>query len=189
MKKIFGVFLFLVLATFAPALMAADVLVHPEAQIEITVPDKWTKDAEGDVLKIKAPDGEMGVAFTVLAAEQADKALETIDAELEKALGAIKWENEGKATAEKINEMPCEIWNGTAQEGKLQIECIVVDCPSGKNLAIYWFDTPESEKKYEADIDVIVKGLKPVAAPAAAPAAEPAPAPAPAATEEAGDEE
>lgn len=162
MKKMFGLLLAVALACFIPGIGAAEVLTHEGAQIEITVPDNWKQTPEENVLKIMSPDGEMGVTFMVLAQSEADKAFAEVDAALEKALGDIKWENDGKSKPEEINGMKGEIWEGTAKEGKLQVECISLDTPSDKNLGIYWFDTPESEKKYEKDIDIIVNGLKPI---------------------------
>ena len=173
MKKILGLVLAITLACFVPGVSLAEVLTHPGAQIEITVPDKWTQTQEGEMLTVTAPDGEMAIMFMVLEQAEKDKVLEAIDKSLEAKLGEIKWENEGNSKPEEINGMKGDIWNGTAKEGKFQVECISLDTPSDKNLGIYWFDTPESEKKYEKEIDLIVKGLKPIAAaPAAAPATD-----------------
>lgn len=175
MKKIYGSLLVMVLLGIASSLFAVEVLTHPEAQVEITVPDSWKQAPEGNVLKITAPDESMAVVFMVLSPSETDKALAEVDAELEKAIGEITWENEGNATDTEVNGMQGDLWNGTAKEGKFQVECIALNTPSGKTLGIYWFDTPESEVKYEKDIDTIVNGLKPVAG-AATPAPDAAPA-------------
>lgn len=171
MKKFFGLFLAVVLACCVPGVSLAEVLTHPEAKIEITVPDTWKQSQDGNMLKVETADGEMAILFMVLEQAEKDKVLEAIDKSLEAKLGEIKWENDGNSKPEEINGMKGEIWNGTAKEGKFQVECISLDTPSDKNLGIYWFDTPESEKKYAKDIETIVKGLKPLAGAPAAPAA------------------
>lgn len=114
-------------------------------------------------MTITAPDESMAVVFNVLEADVADKALEAMDKELEKAIGEIKWDNDGKATEEEINGMKTYEYNGKAKGGAMLVDCLVIDTPSEKSLAVYWFSTVEAEKKYEADIATIVKGLKPIA--------------------------
>ena len=174
MKKFIGLFLAIALACFAPGICLAEVLTHEGAKIEINLPDKWTQAPDGNMMVVTAPDGDMSIMFMVLEQSEKDKVLEAIDKALEAKVGEIKWENDGNSKPEEINGMKGEIWNGTAKEGKFQVECISLDTPSDKNLGIYWFDTPESEKKYQKEIDLIVKGLKPMAAaPDAPPAAPP----------------
>jgi predicted Zn-dependent protease len=163
MKKVLGFLLVVVLVGISSSLFAVEVLTHPEAQVQITVPDQWKQVQKEDVLEIYSPGDEMAVVFMILAPKEAEKALDQVDKELEKKLGEIKWENNGDSKPEEINGMKGEIWNGTAKEGKFQVECITLDTPSGKILGIYWFDTPESEVKFQKDIVTIVKGLKPVA--------------------------
>ncbi|MBF0547762.1 MAG: hypothetical protein HQM08_25215 [Candidatus Riflebacteria bacterium] len=163
MKSLVSILMVFIIACAVPSLVSAEVITHQEGQIQITVPDTWKKTEEANYIKIEAPDKEMTVCFIILSPEQADKILDTVDNKLEEFLGGIKWENDGKPKADEINGMKGEIWNGTAKEGKFQVECIVLNTPSNKKLCYYWFDTPESEKKYEKDIETIVKGLKPIA--------------------------
>lgn len=185
MKVIFRLVLVCALVLFATASFAANVLTHEAAQVEIAIPANWTQSADGDVMTIESPDKEMAVVFMILNPKTADKALEELDATLEKTIGEITWNDEGAAKTEEINGMSCDVWVGVAEKSKVQVECISLDTPSGKKLGIYWLDTPESEKKFAADIETIMQGLKPVAA---APVAAPADAPADDAgdTEEAG---
>ena len=151
--------LLLVVALAAPALAA--VIPYAPAGVEIAVPDKWKSETKGEVVSVTAPDGEMAIVFYVLPAGTPDKVFEDLDKKIEAGTGKIKWED--KPTKDKINGMETEIWNGTAKDGKMQVEALYLESPNGKNLGIYWFDTPESEKKYAKEIDQIVKGLKPTA--------------------------
>lgn len=177
MKVVFKIILVCALVIFSPAVFAefaSNVLTHEDAQIQITVPTSWTQEPEGDVMTITSPDKEMAVVFMILHPKDKDKVLEEMDASLEKSVGEITWENDGNAKAEEINGMKCDEWIGVAKSG-VQVDCIALDTPSGKVLGIYWLDTPESEKKFAAEIETIVRGLKPIegaAAPAAAPADE-----------------
>jgi hypothetical protein len=101
----------------------------------------------------------MAIVFLVLPQADAEKTIATIEGELDKAVGKIKWGKKG--VKDKVGGMDAEIWNGTAQDEKLQVEAIYCDLPGDKDsLAIFWFDTPESEKKFEKEIDLIVKGIK-----------------------------
>lgn len=163
MKRFFYMTLVMALCCLVPSQLAATTLTHAGAQVEITVPDTWKSNQDGDVITITAPDDAMSLVFMILNPKEADKALEEVDNELEKTIGTIKWDNEGNSKPEEINGMKGEFWGGTAKEGKFQVECYSLDTPSGKKLGVYWFDTPESEKKYEKDIETIVKGLKPMA--------------------------
>ncbi|MFZ5949865.1 MAG: hypothetical protein ACOYXC_04130 [Candidatus Rifleibacteriota bacterium] len=163
MRKNLLVVFVLVMVAFGSLAFAADVLVHEGAQVEITIPENWARNVEGDGMTVVAPNEEMSIAFMILDADKADKVLEQIDASVDKEIGKVAWENNGESKPENINGMEGENWYGTAQGGKIQVECIVLDAPTGKKLVLYWFDTPESEKKYEAEIGMIVRGLKPVA--------------------------
>ncbi len=174
MKVIFRLVLVCALVLFATASFAANVLTHEAAQVEIAIPANWTQSADGDVMTIESPDKEMAVVFMILNPKTADKALEELDATLEKTIGEITWNDEGAAKTEEINGMSCDVWVGVAEKSKVQVECISLDTPSGKKLGIYWLDTPESEKKFAADIETIMQGLKPVAAAPATPVAAPA---------------
>jgi predicted Zn-dependent protease len=179
MKKV--LFFVVAMALLVPGMVWAEVLTHAGAQVEITVPDKWKQASDEDSLTITSPDDAMAVVFTVLDSNEADKAFDAIDKELEKALGEIKWQNDGKPSEEKINGMTAWEWNGSAKEGKMFVDCLSIDTPADKTLGVYWFTAAEFEKKYEADVETIVKGLKPVAAPAPV-------APAPAAASGEGEE-
>ncbi|MBF0542868.1 MAG: hypothetical protein HQM08_00470 [Candidatus Riflebacteria bacterium] len=169
MKHFSLLVLALVLACAFPVQVAATTLTHSGAQVEITVPDGWKSNQEADVIKIAAPDDSMAVVFTVVAEEKADKAFDAIEKALEKSVGQILYDNDGKPIEEKINGMPTWEWDGATKDGKLKVYSLSIETPSGKTLVVYWFGTPESEKKYEADIKTIAQGLKPLAS--AAPAA------------------
>lgn len=137
----------------------AEAISFDAAGLEVMVPAGWNMAKDGATMSITAPDKEMAIVFLVLPQAAADKAIEAIEKELDKAVGKIKWDK--TATKDKIGGMEAEVWEGTAQDGKLQVEAIYVDLPGDKNtLGIFWFDTPESEKKYAKEIEVIVKGIK-----------------------------
>lgn len=161
MKRTFFLFMIVALAFAAP--VWATTLTHSPAQVEITVPDTWKSSQDGDTMTLTSPDEEMAVVFNVLEADQADKALETMDKELEKAIGEITWENDGKFSEESINGMTTYMWNGKAKGGAMSVDCLQIDTPSEKSLVVYWFGTADAEKKFDADIQTIVKGLKPLA--------------------------
>jgi hypothetical protein len=141
------------------------------AKVEITSPEGWKSSQEGDVVTIGAPDDSISVVFMVLPEGLEDKAIEEIEKNLEKAIGKVAWKE--KPTHEEVNGMPSEIWEGTAKEGKMVVEAMYTNTPADKSLGVYWFSTPEADKKYEKEIETIVKGLKPMggAAPAS-PAAD-----------------
>ncbi|MBF0499323.1 MAG: hypothetical protein HQM09_04285 [Candidatus Riflebacteria bacterium] len=164
MKKTWVLFLAMAIVSFLPSLVAAAVVPLADAQVEITIPDGWTQDTKDNVVSIAAPDKTMSVAFFSISGDSDSKAFDVVDKAVEKTVGAVKWEKDGKGVPEEINGMKGETYEGTAKDGKLQVECIWLATAPGKNLYIYWFDTVDSEKKYQKEIDVIVKGLKPLAA-------------------------
>ncbi len=141
---------------------------HEKGLVQITVPDKWTQESDGDTMLIAAPDKTMAVTFMVLPSEAIEKAFEEIDNSLDKKLGTVKWENDGKSKPADINGMKGEAWEGSAKEGKMKVYCILLDTPSDNQLGIYWFCTSEAEKVLEKDVDTIIQGLKPMPAPAKA---------------------
>ncbi len=137
-------------ATFAATVMLED------AKLEIPVPEGWTSEKEAAVAVLTAPDKAMAIVLVSLPAEKADKAFEALEDKLDKAVGKVKWDKKG--TKDKLAGVDVEIWNGTAKDGSLQVEAIYMDIGE-KTVGIYWFDSPESEKKYAKDIDTICKGM------------------------------
>ncbi|MBF0409620.1 MAG: hypothetical protein HQM10_19930 [Candidatus Riflebacteria bacterium] len=163
MKKNLVLFLAFVLVSFFPSFVAAAVVPLADANVEITVPDGWSQESKEAAVVIASPDKTMSVVFLAIPGDSDGKTFDAVDKAVEKELGTVKWEKDGEGVPEEINGMKGEIYNGTAKEGKIQVECIWLESAPGKNLYIYWFDTADSEKKYQKDIDVIVKGLKPMA--------------------------
>ena len=140
---------------------SAEVLVHAGAKVQIDVPKGWTQKQDGDVLAINSPDKAMSVVFVVLEQNEADKAFAMMDKAVEKAVGEVDWEHDGKAVEEKIHGMDTWEWNGSAKNGSIYVDVLSIDTPSDKNLGVYWFSSAAAEKKYQNDIDTLVKGLKP----------------------------
>lgn len=140
---------------------SAEVLTHSGAKVQINVPKGWTQSQDGDVLTINSPDKAVSVVFIVLEQKETEKAFAIMDKAVEKAVGEVEWEHDGKAVDEEINGMPTFEWNGSAKNGKLYVDVLSIDTPADKNLGVYWFTAAAAEKKNQADIDTIVKGLKP----------------------------
>ena len=147
---------------FSADLVQAEVLTHTGAKVQITVPDKWTQKKDGDVLVVNSPDGGVGIVFVAVDSENMDAVFDELDKKLEQDTGAIEWENDGEASEEDINGMPAAEWNGSAKDGALYVDVLVIDTPADKDLGIYWFTAADAEKKNQADINTIVKGLKPL---------------------------
>jgi hypothetical protein len=143
-------------------LLPAEVLTHAGAKVQINVPEKWTQKQDGDVLVITSPDGGVGLVFAVVAEEDAEAVFEAMDKQLEQQTGTIAWENDGEASELTINGMPAAEWNGSAKGGAMFVDVLVIDTPADKDLGVYWFTDAASEKKNQAAIETIVKGLKPV---------------------------
>ena len=128
------------------------------ANVEATAPDGWKSGQDGDTVTFTAPDGLMSVVLTLLPKGAEDKAAEVIEKELDKSIGKVAWKE--KPTKEKINDLDFEIWEGTAKEGKMVVEANYITGASDRELAVFWFSTPEADKKYEKEIDGIVKSIK-----------------------------
>jgi predicted Zn-dependent protease len=162
MKKVLGLGLVLAATLLSSDLVQAEVLTHPGAKVQINVPAKWTQKQDGDSLLITSPDGGVAIVFVVIASKDVDAAFAAMDKELEKSTGGVEWANDGEATEETINGMPAAEWNGTAQDGEVYVDVLAIDTPAEKDLGIYWFTAAAAEKKNQADINTIVKGLKPI---------------------------
>jgi hypothetical protein len=162
--------------TFALAApVAAEIVTYEKAGISVDVPAGW-KAKNGDTLTVTSADDQVSAVFVALPEKGADKATAMVEKALEGAVGKIAWED--KPDKEDVNGIGVEVWDGTAKEGKLQIEAIYGDT-GDKEFAVYWFDTKESEAKYKKDTDTLYKSIKKVAAAApasAAPAASASPA-------------
>lgn len=146
-------------AAFAASAFAATT-PFTAAKIEISSPDGWKSNVDGDTTTYTAPDGLLSVVFTLLPKGAEDKAAEIIEKELDKSIGKVAWKD--KPTKEKLNELDWETWEGTAKDGKMVVEANYVTGSTDRTVAIYWFSTPEADKKYEKEIDTIVKGIKPI---------------------------
>jgi hypothetical protein len=147
-----------------PALATAENLSYEAAQVQIQVPDGWKQEPSENSLTVTAPDSTMTVVFSVLEAQNINDAISSIDSEVEKAVGKIAWKNEGKGQDLTINGMEGKEFVGTANEGAIVVDEIVLDTPAKKVLAIYWFSTPEADKKYAEEIKMIVQGIQPMEA-------------------------
>src|SRR6266545_5762781 len=163
MKKSVGIGIGIALSAgllFADA-ASAEVLTHKGAKVQINVPKGWSQKQDGDVLVINAPNKGMSVVFVVLDQRNAEKAFAEMDRAVEKAVGEVEWEHDGNAVDEEINGMPTSEWNGSAKDGSVLVDVLSIDTPADKNLGVYWFTSAAEEKKYQADLETIVKGLKP----------------------------
>lgn len=152
--------LLLAAALVCPLPVLAESIAYDTASIEIAVPANWKSSRDAATVTIEAPDKAMSVVFRALPSKNQDKAIAEVEEALDKAVGKVKW-NE-KPAKEKWGGMEAEVWNGTAKDGKLQVEATYLESTPDQTVGIYWFDTPESEEKYKADIDFIVKGIKPL---------------------------
>jgi hypothetical protein len=160
MKSLIGI-------TLASLLLVADVasaevLTHAGAKVQINVPKGWHQKQDGDVLHISAPSNELQIVFIVLSQSEAKQAFKEMDKAVEDAVGEVEWERDGKAAEEEINGMPAWEWNGSAKNETIYVDVLSIDTPSNKNLGVYYFSSGDAEKKYKADIEAIVKGLKPM---------------------------
>lgn len=150
--------------TMAVAL-ALTVPVHAETVtfdaggITVDVPAGW-KAKNDKALTVESPDGNVTVGFIALPEKGADKASAAVEKVLEQYTGKVTWED--KPEKEKVNDIDAEVWDGTAKEGKLQVEAIYLDT-GDKEVAVYWYDTKESEAKYKKETDALYKSIKKVA--------------------------
>lgn len=149
----------LIALTLAANLQAAT-FQFKDAKVEISSPDTWKSAQEGDEVTFTAPDGEMAVVFLLLPAGLEGKASEYLDKELDKAIGKVTWGE--KPAEETINDMKFEIWEGKAKDGAMAVDAVYIDTPADRTLAGFWFSTADAEKKYEADVLTIIKGIKPL---------------------------
>lgn len=134
----------------------AETATYEAGGITMDVPAGW-KVKTGNTLTLDSADGGVSVVFMALPEKGADKAAAAVEKALEGAVGKIAWEDEPEK--EKVNGIDAEVWEGTGKEGKLQVEAIYMDT-GDKEVAVYWFDTKESDAKYKADTDVIWKSIK-----------------------------
>ena len=148
----------LFVATAAPTIAAS--FTHTEAGVEIAVPDGWKSESKDGALTLSAADGTMAVVFVVYPGDFTDKMIAEVEKRMEAGTGKITWED--KPDKEEVNGLEAEFWEGTAKDGKLQVEAGYIDTPKDNTLAYYWFDTEESETKHRKDIDTIMKGIKPL---------------------------
>ena len=163
MNKLLALTLAFTLSALLPVFAAPTVVPFPDAQVEITVPENWTQEAKDGKLTISAPDKTMSVVFFAVTGSSDSADFDKIDESIEKDIGKVAWLRDSKGEPWENNGMKGEVYNGTAKDGTLQVECIWLVSAPEKHVYIYWFDNPASEKKYTAEIDTIVKGLKPLA--------------------------
>ena len=147
------------LAFAAPTI--AETVTVESAGIQFDSPKDWKVKKEGESVTVDSADGGVSIVFQILPGKAQDAAVKAIEDSLDKAIGKVKW-GEKATSKEKVNGMDAEIWNGTAKEGKLQVEAIYLESPADKTVGIYWFDTPESEAKNKADADSLWKSIKPL---------------------------
>lgn len=153
-------FVGLAVALTLAANLSAATFQFKDAKVEISSPDTWKSAQEGDEVTFTSPDGEMAVVFLLLPAGIEGKAAEYLDKELDKAIGKVQWGE--KPQNETINDMKFEIWEGSAKDGAMSVDAVYIDTPADRTLAGFWFSTKEAEKKFEADVLTIVKGIKPL---------------------------
>lgn len=134
----------------------AEVQSFDDVGLTVDVPAGWKHSKGEGSYTVDAPEG-MSIVFVALPDKDQAKAIATIEGALDAKVGTVKWED--KPDKEPINGMQAETWEGTAKDGALQVEAIYLEV-GDKTVGIYWFDTKETEAKYKAQIDQIMKGLK-----------------------------
>lgn len=150
-------FIMLALSLVLSASVAhAEVASLDDVGLSVDVPAGWKLGKSGAATSIDAPEG-MSIVFVGLPDKDQAKAVATIEKALDEKVGKVAWED--KPDKEPINGMTAETWEGTAKDGALQIEAIYLEV-GDKTVGIYWFDTKETEAKYKAQIDQIMKSLK-----------------------------
>lgn len=131
---------------------------YEDAKIELTIPAKWSLVKENNYLEIMSPGEELYVEFQILAAAEIEPALkETIDY-LNSKIPDVKMGEPKEGTE---NGMPSWSITGTSEAQELAVGIILFQTPANKLLSVYVEATPEAEK-FQADIDLIDKGIKPL---------------------------
>ncbi len=164
MKKITGlvIMLFVLALTFGSAFAAT--YPHKEGKVEITIPDSWKVTAEGDGMRAEVKGDtdadNLTIDFELVKADDLEKSLVEAEKWITKELGVIKSEK----TAEiELNGMKTYVEDFTAQEGKMAVSIALILTPANKFLCLYYFATPEAEKKHEKVITGIIQSIKPLA--------------------------
>jgi len=155
-------FVLLAMLLFTATGAFALTIPHEAAGIELTIPDTWKYEIDGEVLTIEAP--EEGVAFVMGVAgdKEITEVLDELEKGLEKELGPI---TTGKANEEPVNGMPAWSMLGTAKKGQVEVEFLFVKTPSGQMLFSQYYAAKVLSEKYADQVKSIYDSIKPLPTP------------------------
>ena len=94
--------------------LRAETLTHPEAALEFTIPDSWSKEQDGDYLVVKNKDEDIVMCFMVGKEAEAAEFMKALGTELDKLLSDAKLDSH-EAKHEDVNDVHMTYVTGTGK--------------------------------------------------------------------------
>ncbi|MCK6604323.1 MAG: hypothetical protein L6Q59_05445 [Ignavibacteriaceae bacterium] len=152
-KKLAAVAFFV--AFFAVTSFAQETFTHPTAKVSVTLPAGWTYEIDGETIVASAPDGGIGISFSVIANDALDAALSGVEASLSEQFSSV---NFGEAQTNEVNGLGVRYVEGQADG--LEAMVAVVDAPAANtSLVISAFADAETLQKYAEDVQMILGSI------------------------------
>jgi predicted Zn-dependent protease len=134
---------------------------HAEAKVEVTIPDNWKVEGDGDTLTATSADETLGLIFTVLEAKDVDSVLEGLDKELESFIKDLRPKKDAAVvTINRMKGMTIDA-EGKIEGVPMDIGMMILEAPSGKVVMVLGFAAKGTMGKHEPAVQAIFTSLKP----------------------------
>lgn len=148
-------------AFLLPAVLFARVIPHHDAGVQITVPDNWTQEIDGDLLMMNDPGEEALLMFLVVEAEQIEDALSALETELENIVTDAEMEDPQERTLNGMQAIVADGY-GMAEGENVQLGVAVVKTPKNKALIVIGIVLDEAASKHQSAIEQAIRSIKPI---------------------------
>ncbi len=141
-------------------MVSAETYQHKEGGISIWFPDNWKINMEEDLLDATAPDEDAFIQLLILTdVESIEAAVEAYDSELSQIITNYKETQEAQEF--EVNGMNGVMLGGEGKiEGiKMEVGVAIIETKKAY-VMLMWYNTPESNPKYEKSYDKIVNSIK-----------------------------
>ena len=140
----------------------ADVRVHEEAGIEITVPAGWVTDSGDDMLTIADAGDEVAITFMIMDTDDLTAALDALDSELSEFVDDLKPESDAMET--DVNGMEAMFMDatGSVEGAEVDIGIFIILTPTGKAMLMFGIIAADADPALEGDVDDIMRSIRPL---------------------------
>jgi hypothetical protein len=147
----------IVFTIIASAALYAITMNHP-AGFEVTHPDDWKQQVEGDILTIMNPDATAVIKLRVIEVNSIPEAVQGLENEVKKIVAKPKIENKPKFI--KLNNLPALLSDGAGEIKGMKVKWLAgLFMRENKGLVVLGFANAKTFPKYKETLKQIINSI------------------------------